>query len=98
MHLICLLSSHFISSYFQTKIVISAIPDATRNIVSQFHEYTLRRILEKAFFSNMIRFRRTATDAYLEVSSSVTKGDLTQVMLTKKIVTELFSYAGSVSL
>ena len=46
----------------------------------------------------MIRFRRAATDAYLEVSSSVTKGDLTQVMLTKKIVTELFSDTGSVSL
>lgn len=52
----------------------------------------------KRRFSNMIRFRRAATDAYLEVSSSVTKGDLTQVMLTKKIVTELFSDAGSVSL
>lgn len=57
MHLICLLSSHFISSYFQTKIVTSAIPDATRNIVSQFHGYTLRRILEKAFFSVFTPYR-----------------------------------------
>ena len=98
MHLICLLSSHFISSYFQTKIVTSAIPDATRNIVSQFHGTYIKKDIGKGVFSNMIRFRRAATDAYLEVSSSVTKGDLTQVMLTKKIVTELFSYAGSVSL